>query len=313
MEDNIIVEVKNLNKSYKNYKAVNQLNFIAKKAECFGILGPNGAGKTTTMSILYGKNLPDGNSRNSVTVFGFNPIKNSINIKALSGIVPQQDNLDQELNVKENLLIYSKFYGMEEKEAEKRIEELLEFMELKEKMNSNVRELSGGMQRRLTIARALLNNPKLIILDEPTTGLDPQVRHLIWNKLRELKKTGVTILLTTHYMEEAFQICDRLIIMDKGEKLIEGNPKELIENNIEKYVMEIPEACREGDDTCVIYFKEKNIRYEIFNNTVFAYSDNQELLVEYAKVLKREDYYIRHSNLEDLFLKVTGRGLNELQ
>lgn len=255
----------------------------------------------------------DGNSRNSVTVFGFNPIKNSINIKALSGIVPQQDNLDQELNVKENLLIYSKFYGMEEKEAEKRIEELLEFMELKEKMNSNVRELSGGMQRRLTIARALLNNPKLIILDEPTTGLDPQVRHLIWNKLRELKKTGVTILLTTHYMEEAFQICDRLIIMDKGEKLIEGNPKELIENNIEKYVMEIPEACREGDDTCVIYFKEKNIRYEIFNNTVFAYSDNQELLVEYAKVLKREDYYIRHSNLEDLFLKVTGRGLNELQ
>ena len=203
-KEKIVISVKGITKSFGSYRAVDEVNFEVKEAECFGLLGPNGAGKTTTMKMLFGKSFPDRDGKGEIEVFGYTPEKNSLEIRALSGIVPQQDNLDQELNVRDNLKIYAKFYGIKESEACKRIEELLEFMELKEKADANVRTLSGGMQRRLTIARALLNNPKLIILDEPTTGLDPQVRHLIWNKLRELKEKGVTILLTTHYMEEAF-------------------------------------------------------------------------------------------------------------
>lgn len=306
------IEIKNLNKSYNGFKAVENLEFNVEKSECFGLLGPNGAGKTTTMKMIYGKSMADKNSETKIDIFGSDPRKEVLKIKSFSGIVPQQDNLDMELNVEDNLLLYSKFYGMEKKEAKERIKELLEFMELSEKAKSNVRELSGGMQRRLTIARALLNSPKLILLDEPTTGLDPQVRHLIWNKLRELKESGVTIILTTHYMEEAFQICDRLIIMDGGKKLIEGKPKELLKDNIERFVMEIPGVCTR-DNSCAVYFKENGIRHEIFKDTLFAYSNESELLAEYAENLKTEDYYIRHSNLEDLFLKVTGRSLNELQ
>lgn len=313
-KEKTVISVKGITKSFGSYRAVDEVEFEVKEAECFGLLGPNGAGKTTTMKMLSGKSFPDRDGKGKIEVFGYTPEKNSLEIRALSGIVPQQDNLDQELNVRDNLKIYAKFYGIKESEAYERIEELLEFMELKEKADANVRTLSGGMQRRLTIARALLNKPKLIILDEPTTGLDPQVRHLIWNKLRELKEKGVTVLLTTHYMEEAFQICDRLIIMDRGKKIVEGNPRELLSSSIEKYVMELPGVCKgEESESCTLYFKAHNIRFELFNDTIFAYSNNQDILSDYAKELKREDYYIRHSNLEDLFLKVTGRGLNELQ
>ncbi|MDH7579050.1 MAG: ATP-binding cassette domain-containing protein [Bacillota bacterium] len=307
-----VISIKNLHKSFNGLKAVDNLDFYVEKTECFGFLGPNGAGKTTIMKIIYGKSEPDRNRDTIINVFGCDPAKDSLKIKSFSGIVPQQDNLDSELNVTDNLYIYSKFYGISAREAKKRIAELLSFMELEEKAKSSVRELSGGMQRRLTIARALLNKPKLLILDEPTTGLDPQVRHLIWNKLRELKKMDVTILLTTHYMEEAFQICDRIIIMDKGKKLLEGNPRDLLSANLEKYVMEIYGAGRDSTSLSA-YFESNGIRHEFFKDTLFAYSNDSEELAGFAETLKAGDYYLRPSNLEDLFLKVTGRTLNELQ
>lgn len=306
------ITVKNLNKSFGSLKAVDNLEFYVKQAECFGLLGPNGAGKTTSMKILYGKTEPDVNPQTVIDIFGCHPGTDALTIKTFSSIVPQQDNLDQELNVTDNLLIYSKFYGIPAAIAKKRIDELLTFMELQEKAKSNVRELSGGMQRRLTIARALINNPRILILDEPTTGLDPQVRHLIWNKLRELKDQGVTILLTTHYMEEAFQICDRLIVMDKGRKILEGNPRNLLRENIEAFVMEVYGVKGENASLgeCIA---QTGLRQETHMDTLFIFSDEQERLTQLGESLRDIDFYIRHSNLEDLFLKVTGRSLNELQ
>ncbi|MGE5606837.1 MAG: ABC transporter ATP-binding protein [Bacteroidota bacterium] len=311
MNENVIT-IKNLNKTFGTLKAVERLNFEVQKADCFGLLGPNGAGKTTTMKIIYGKTEPDPNQATLIRVFGYDSPRESLAIKSLAGIVPQQDNLDTELNVLDNLLIYSKFYGMTTGKAKQRIEELLLFMELRDKAKAKIRDLSGGMKRRLTIARALLNNPRLLILDEPTTGLDPQVRHLIWNKLRELKENGVTILLTTHYMEEAFQICDRIIIMDEGKKIVEGKPKELLKQNLEQFVMEI-HGSASAEDFETAYFDQNGIRYEVFNNTFYAYSNNSESLARFGETARVEEYFIRHSNLEDLFLKVTGRSLNELQ
>src|SRR4030042_2313617 len=195
--------VNNVSKTYKKTEAVKNFSFKVKKTECFGIRGPNGAGKSTLMRMLSGKTLRDDPMHSEIKVFGYDPKKNELNIKFFSGIVPQEDNLDQELSVIQNLVIFSKFYNIKNIIASQRIENLLEFMELTNKKDSKIKHLSGGMKRRLIIVRALLNNPKLLILDEPTTGLDPQARHIIWDKLRILRNNGVTIMLTTHYMEEA--------------------------------------------------------------------------------------------------------------
>lgn len=308
-----VININNISKTYNGgMKAVDNISFSVEKAECFGLLGPNGAGKTTLMKMIYGKCLPDNNTATEIDIFGYHPDRHSLSIKALSGIVPQQDNLDTELDVAGNLLVYSRFYGLSRHEAGSRIDELLEFMELKEKAKARIRELSGGMQRRLTIARALLNKPELLILDEPTTGLDPQVRHLIWNKLRELKDLGVTILLTTHYMEEAFQICDRLIIMDKGKKVVEGKPRQLLSDNLERYVMEIYGICK-NQELCQMYKTKPGIRFEEHMDILYAFCNESEPLAHLGEELKGFDYFIRNANLEDLFLKVTGRSLNELQ
>lgn len=307
------IQVSALNKSYGGLKAVDNLYFQVESGECFGFLGPNGAGKTTTMKMLYGKAEPDSHHATDICVFGFNPAKDTLIIKALSGIVSQDDNLDTELNVNDNLYIYAKFYGMESREAKKRITELLDFMELQEKAKVKIRELSGGMQRRLTIARALLNKPQLLILDEPTTGLDPQVRHLIWNKVRELKEMGVTVLLTTHYMEEAYQICDRIIIMDKGKKIMEGKPRELMASKIEAYVMEVHGLGQDLTDELTLLKFDPELRCEIYQDNLMLHSNNSEKLAAFAEERGINDYYIREANLEDLFLKVTGRSLNELQ
>ncbi len=310
--DDIAVRVEKLNKSYGKIQAIKQLDFQVAASECFGLLGPNGAGKTTAMKILYGKARPDPGADTVISVFGFDPRQQSLAIKALSGIVPQQDNLDTQLSVNDNLLIYSKFYGISTKDAKKRIGELLDFVELQDKALVKIKELSGGMQRRLTIARALLNNPKLLILDEPTTGLDPQVRHLIWNKLRDLKTMGVTVLLTTHYMEEAFQICDRLIIMDKGKKILEGHPRSLLSEHLELFVMEIY-GISEMHLQSSPFEDTKDIRFEFFQETLFAYSNDTNALTSFADFMQITDYHVRQSNLEDLFLRVTGRSLSELQ
>lgn len=304
--------VQNLNKTFGPVKAVDSLDFTVDAAECFGLLGPNGAGKTTTMKILYGKAMPDPQPEPRISVFGCHPRSQALTIKAFSGIVPQMDNLDSELNVSDNLAIYARFYGLSGVQARQRIDELLDFMELKEKARARIRELSGGMKRRLTIARALLNQPRLLILDEPTTGLDPQVRHLIWNKLRELKDMGVTVLLTTHYMEEAFQICDRIIIMDKGKKMLEGNPRQLLAAHLDGFVMEIygvgEERLKSGTLPDL-----PGVRWEYHQETLFVYSGSAERLAHFAEALQIFDYHVRQANLEDLFLQVTGRALNELQ
>ena len=256
------------------------------------------------MKMLYGKVLRTNADR--LEVFGYDPLTESLEVKSLTGIVPQEDSLDQDLTVYQNLMIYAGFYGIKKQQATERIDDLLDFMQLSEKKKTAIRALSGGMRRRLVIARALLNNPKLLILDEPTTGLDPQVRHLIWEKLTGLKKQGVTLLLTTHYMEEAFQICDNLILMNKGEKILEGQPSALIQDNIEKYVLEMTHPPAELSTLC-----DSSIRIETTENRAFLYSDSFQILQNCSEKLGAQDIYLRQSNLEDVFLKTTGRHLDE--
>jgi lipooligosaccharide transport system ATP-binding protein len=304
-----VIQVANVYKTFGKVKAVGGLSFNVPEAVCFGLLGPNGAGKTTLMRMIYGVCRRDRLAGSAISVFNNDPGKNAaLAIKFVAGVVPQENNLDEELNVEQNLRIFARFYNLPVKKATERIEELLTFMELGDKKKARIRELSGGMKRRLIIARALLNGPRLLILDEPTTGLDPQVRHLIWEKLRSLKKYGMTILLTTHYMEEAFQICDSVLIMNKGESVMEGNPQRLVADHIEPFVLEIfkkeafaavsnsiPPECTRIDDTTDI---------------VRIYSCNQSGLQEMGKLLKPGDFFLRQSNLEDLFIKTTGSALN---
>ena len=304
-----IISVKNVNKHYGDLQAVKGLSFNIPGAICFGLLGPNGAGKTTMMKMIYGKALRDKYQESEIKVFGFDPALDELKIKYLSGVVSQDNNLDEELDVINNLLIYSKFYGIKKKSALERIDSLLEFMDLTDKKKVAIKELSGGMKRRLVIARALLNNPRLLILDEPTTGLDPQVRHIIWDKLRKLKKEGVTILLTTHYMEEAYQICDQIAIMNSGEKVMEGKPQELIEKNIEPYVLEIIK--KDNWELLQRFIVEQNIRKEESGDMALLYSNDIQILKLVQEKMDSGGFYLRQSNLEDLFLKTTGRTLNE--
>lgn len=300
------VSVNRVSKTYPGgFQAVKDISFVVRQAECYGLLGPNGAGKSSLMRMLYHKTLRD-KGPGTVDVLGFDPARHELEIKFLSGIVPQDDNLDVELGVMDNLMVYSQFYGIQKSKAKKRISELLDFMELGEKKKARIRELSGGMRRRLIIARALLNNPRLLILDEPTTGLDPQVRHMIWDKLRILKSEGVTMILTTHYMEEAFQLCDRLMIMDKGAQVIEGTPSSLVRDHIEGYVLEI--VGREAGSR-VVYTGPA--RREETNDRMLFYHDRADELESIAKPLRPGDFHLRQSHLEDVFLKFTGRTLHE--
>ena len=308
MNDKVIT-VENVSKRYGDIHAVDGLSFEVASSTCFALLGPNGAGKTTMMKMIYGKAERDFVSSGKINVFGFDPANDELSIKYLSGVVPQDNNLDEELNVEENLKVYSRFYDITGKKAQSRINFLLEFLELSERKKAAIRELSGGMKRRLVIARALINEPRLLILDEPTTGLDPQVRHVIWEKLRHLKQSGTTLLLTTHYMEEASQICDSVLIMNKGAKVIEGHPYELLKN-IEKYVIEIPngkmpDAIRSSIDT--------GIRIDETAEMTRLFSNDMDKLKLIADMLDQKEYYMRQSNLEDIFLKTTGRKLNEQQ
>lgn len=305
------ITVKGVSKSFGEVEAVRDLSFEVEANTCFGFLGPNGAGKTTMMKMLYGKCTKGENCDGSINVLGYDPANDELAIKYLSGVVPQDNNLDDELDVISNLMVYSRFYALARKTATSRINYLLEFMELSDKRTARIRELSGGMQRRLIIARALMNNPKLLILDEPTTGLDPQVRHLIWDKLRQLKRHGTTILLTTHYMEEAFAICDEILIMDKGAGILRGSPAELLTQNVEKHVLEISgslplEKIADGGML-------QKLRIDRTQETMRVYCDDDQILRQLAGRLQSEHYYLRQANLEDVFLKATGRALNERQ
>ncbi|RLC22095.1 MAG: ABC transporter ATP-binding protein [Deltaproteobacteria bacterium] len=302
----LAIKIEKVSKSFMGLKAVNNLSFEVETATCFGLLGPNGAGKSTTMNMICGKARRDTTDNGTINVFGYDPEKNELDIKYLSGIVPQENNLDLELSVLNNLLIYARFYGIKKNDALPRIEYLLDFMELTEKKDSKIRTLSGGMQRRLIIARALINEPKLLILDEPTTGLDPQVRQLIWDKMRQLKNDGVTILLCTHYMDEAYQLSDSLIIMHNGKKVLEGNPISLVKDNIEPWVMEVNTPDKMADTRL-----QGAQRIERTYSRMMIYADHIDELNQAAKGLEDRDYMLRQSNLEDLFLKTTGRNLNE--
>jgi lipooligosaccharide transport system ATP-binding protein len=315
------IMVKDISKSFGKVKAVRDLSFEVEADTCFGFLGPNGAGKTTMMKMLYGKCTSDlgsygkctrgENGNGSINVLGYDPARDELAIKYLSGVVPQDNNLDDELDVISNLMVYSRFYALPRKTAISRIDYLLTFMELSDKRTARIRELSGGMQRRLIIARALMNNPKLLILDEPTTGLDPQVRHLIWDKLRQLKRHGTTILLTTHYMEEAFALCDEILIMDKGAGILRGSPAELLAQNVEKHVLEIMGSGKL--ETIADSEMLQKLRIDRTQETMRVYSDDDQVLRQLAGRLRGEHYYLRQANLEDVFLKATGRALNERQ
>jgi lipooligosaccharide transport system ATP-binding protein len=306
----IVISVDHLDKSYGSLRAVEDVSFQVEDATCAAFLGPNGAGKTTMMKVLYGKATADRRADTEMSVYGFDPRTQHLEIKALAGIVPQDDNLDVELDVEQNLRVYARLSAMVGDRAGDRISELLEFMELTEKRKARVRELSGGMKRRLIIARALLNNPRLLILDEPTTGLDPQVRQLIWDKLRTLMKRGVTILLTTHYMEEAFQLADSVTIMDHGKMVMAGHPHALLEEQMESHVLEliVPSAANRVETGM-----RADIRKEFSGERILYYSDSEGLLAAMAEKLSAGEFYMRRSNLEDLFLKATGRRLNEAQ
>ena len=304
-EEMPILRIEGLEVRYESGAALKDVSFELCMAERVAVVGPNGAGKSTLFKVIAGVLNPTGGS---VDVFGHDPKYHELEIKYLSGVVPQENNLDVELNVRRNLLIYSKFYGIKRAEADKRIDTLLDFMELSDKKRAKIKELSGGMKRRLIIARALLNDPSLLILDEPTTGLDPQVRHLIWNKIRQLKSNGTTILLTTHYMEEAFQIADWIIIMNQGEKIIEGNPKELLEEHMERYVLEVRKKQMFG---LLENRATKKVRRDRSSESMLLYCDDPAILKKLSEQLNPGDYFYRETNLEDLFLKLTGRELHE--
>lgn len=306
------IEVRDIFKTYADgTPAVGGVSFDVPEGSCFGFLGPNGAGKTTLMKMLYGMVRRDSRAGTRVDVLGFDPATDELAIKHLCGVVPQDNNLDNEVDVGANLYIYSKFYGIPAREARPRIAELLDFMELREKAGAKVNDLSGGMKRRLVIARALMNKPKLLILDEPTTGLDPQVRQLIWDKVRSLKREGTTVLLTTHYMEEAYQIADSIVIMDKGRRVLEGNPRRLLAEGIEGWVLEVL------DEDAMNAFGEgplsPGVRREGGESRPQFFAEHPEALREIAARLPSGGTHLRPTNLEDLFLRSTGRQLNDEQ
>ena len=309
MPDPVIV-FDSVHKSYRNVKAVDGISFDVPPSTCFGLLGRNGAGKSTIMRLLYRKAERDREPHGTVSVFGFDPEKDELAIKCRSGVVPQDDNLDEELDVSQNLSVFSKLYGIPSALAKQRIAELLDFMELREKAHASIRELSGGMKRRLVIVRALLNQPRLLILDEPTTGLDPQVRHIIWDKLRQLKRNGLTIVLTTHYMEEAFQLCDDVLIVENGKAVLRGHPKLLLEKHIEPYVLELTDLARAPQALARV---PAGARVEQSDESIRVYGGDYAALQAVADGLPPGDHHLRPATLEDVFLKATGRRLDARQ
>jgi lipooligosaccharide transport system ATP-binding protein len=302
----MVVRASGLTKRYGTQCVVDGIELNVAEGECFGLLGPNGAGKTTTLRMLLGMSPPDGGS---LTVLDYPIPAQARQMRHLMGVVPQQDDLDPDFSVVENLRTYASYFGLHGEVLEQRIDELLGFASLQQKAGERIEALSGGMKRRLAMARALVNDPRLVILDEPTTGLDPQARQLIWQRLRALLSEGRTLILTTHYMDEAQRLCDRLAIMDRGKILDVGSPDELISRHIEPHVVEVHgegvEAWRDQqDETCLM-------RSEMIGETLFCYTDRERELVDSLCVHGSLQYLSRHATLEDVFLKLTGRDLRE--
>ncbi|NLI15752.1 MAG: ATP-binding cassette domain-containing protein [candidate division Zixibacteria bacterium] len=301
----IIISARKLFKRYKDLVAVDHIDFDIMEGETFGFLGPNGAGKTTTMKMLYCFILPDGGK---LTVDNLDVVKDSRKVKAILGVVHQEDSLDPDLSVKENLVTYARYFDIPKKISGPRADSLIEMMSLTEKKDTIIDELSGGLKRRLMIIRGLINNPRILILDEPTTGLDPQARHLVWQKLRTLKKSGITIILTTHYMEEAAQLCDRLVMMHKSRIIASGAPDRLIAEYASREVVEI----RDPDDR-LINDSQRLLNdgdsLEKTDDTIYIFTQNASSILGRLRGYHFSGVTERRANLEDVFLKLAGRGL----
>ena len=302
-----VIVAKNLTKKYGDFTAVDGISFEINEGECFGFLGPNGAGKTTTIKMIH---CVSPITSGSVTVFGQNSHIDNREIKKETGVVPQEITLDGDLTVYENLLVFARFFDIPGAVIKQRVAELLDFVELDGKRNSKIDEISTGMKRRLLVARALLNKPRLLIADEPTTGLDPQARHLIWQRLRSLKSVGTTLLLTTQYMEEAEQLCDRLVIMYEGRILKEGSPKKLVLDEIGTEVVEIRIA-KEEDDKLVARMADVACGHERAGDTLYFYCRDGHEVMKKVVDLNLPNVLNRPATLEDVFLKLTGRSLME--
>jgi lipooligosaccharide transport system ATP-binding protein len=300
-----LVRARGLTKRFGDFVAVDAIDFEIYRGEAFGFLGPNGAGKTSTMKMITTVSPTSGGE---LEVFGLDPARDGPAIRSRLGVVPQENNLDEELTVVENLYIYGRYHDLPKPLIRERTEELLRFAQLEEKRNAKVDALSGGMKRRLTIARALINQPDLVILDEPTTGLDPQARHLLWDRLYRLKQEGATLIITTHYMDEAEQLCDRLVVMDKGRIVAEGSPRALIEAHATREVVELRFR---GDPPSLEGLDGAVERIEVLADRVLLYTESSEKLIAAIADagISFEQRLTRRATLEDVFLHLTGRRL----
>jgi lipooligosaccharide transport system ATP-binding protein len=307
MRADTAIEGRGLTKRYGTFTAVDAIDFAVGAGECVGFLGPNGAGKTSTIRMVTGFTpITSG----SVSVLGMDVASRPRDVKAILGVCPQEDNLDTDFPVRRNLLVYARYFDLPRATARRRADELLDLVQLSEKADASVRELSGGMKRRLILARALLNEPRVLVLDEPTTGLDPQARHLIWERIRRLRGAGVTVLLTTHYMEEAAQLCDRVILMDKGKILLEGPPGKLVEREIGREVVELWNLSPEAR----AFITASGWTHEAAEERVWIHvrdGDGEDVVGEIGRRFPGQERLVRRATLEDVFLHRAGRALVE--
>jgi lipooligosaccharide transport system ATP-binding protein len=310
LTDAAAVTARGLTKSYGERVAVAGIDFAVEPGICFGFLGPNGAGKTTTMKMIYGLATVDGGE---LTVLGMDATRERREIKSRLGVVPQETNLDGDLTVRENLLQQARYYGIDSEKAADRATELLEFSLLSERGGERIHGLSGGMKRRLLISRALMGDPELVVLDEPTTGLDPQARLAVWNALDRLRRRGVTLLLTTHYMEEAERLCDRLVIMDEGQIVTDGRPADLVRSHVGREVLELKLDADCDAERLVGSLDGRIQGHDLSERTLMLYAEDAEAVLEGLDhdVFPTESALVRRATLEDVFLRLTGRSLRE--
>jgi lipooligosaccharide transport system ATP-binding protein len=306
----ILIRARGLTKVFGDFTAVDGIDFEMRRAEFFGFLGPNGAGKSSTMRMIGCVSPPSGGE---LTVFGLDPVRDGPAIRARLGVVPQEDTLDVELTVRENLLVYGRYFGLRRDEIAERTARLLDFVQLTDRADDQVEPLSGGMKRRLTIARSLISEPELLLLDEPTTGLDPQARHVVWDRLYRLKQQGVTMALTTHYMDEAEQLCDRVVVMNAGKIAAEGSPRELISTYSTPEVLELRFDAANHEQAAEKLADVRADRMEVLADRILLYAADGDAALAAARSLGVEPLtsLVRRSTLEDVFLRLTGRRLED--
>jgi lipooligosaccharide transport system ATP-binding protein len=309
-DPDVLIRARGLTKRFGDFTAVDGIDFALRRGEVFGFLGPNGAGKSSTMRMIGCVSPRTGGE---LTILGLDPDSDGPAIRARLGVVPQEDTLDVELTVRENLLIYGRYFGLRRDIIAERTERLLDFVQLSERASDQVEPLSGGMKRRLTIARSLISEPEILLLDEPTTGLDPQARHVVWDRLYRLKNSGVTLVLTTHYMDEAEQLCDRLVVMDRGKIAAEGSPRELIARYSTPEVLELRFGLDEREQAAEKLADAPAERMEVLADRILLYAADGDVALAAVRGLGLEpaNSLIRRSTLEDVFLRLTGRRLED--